>query len=69
MLLLTTSYKGGEVVYRYGIGVISLPKVHNDGGHDSHSHGEKILHKSKEIDLDETSTPKIKVHDHSAHKH
>ena len=40
-LLLTTAYKGGEVVYRYGIGVMSLPQTQGDGGHDSHSHGEK----------------------------
>lgn len=38
-LLLTTAYKGGEVVYRYGIGVISLPQTQGDGGHGSHSHG------------------------------
>ncbi len=47
-LLLTTAYKGGEVVYRYGIGVKSLPKVHDDGGHKGHSHEEKeSFHKSK----------------------
>ena len=48
ILLLTTAYKGGEVVFRYGIGVMSLPKVHGDVGHKNHSHEEKeSFHKSK----------------------
>lgn len=32
ILLLTTAYKGGELVYRYGLGVASLPKSHSSGG-------------------------------------
>ncbi|MBL4850981.1 MAG: hypothetical protein JKY90_01690, partial [Gammaproteobacteria bacterium] len=36
-VLASTAWHGGEVVYRYGIGVISLPKVEGDG-HD-HAHG------------------------------
>lgn len=38
-LLAATGYKGGEAVYRFGLGVMSLPKVSGDGGHGSHSHG------------------------------
>jgi uncharacterized membrane protein len=41
--LLIAAYKGGEVVYRYGIGVKSLPEVNSDGGHKSHSHGKERL--------------------------
>lgn len=37
-LLAVTGYKGGEVVYRHGIGVMSLPEVQGEGGHESHSH-------------------------------
>lgn len=33
LLLLSTAWHGGEVVYRYGLGVMSLPNV------DSHQHG------------------------------
>jgi uncharacterized membrane protein/ketosteroid isomerase-like protein len=38
-LLVTTAWKGGEVVYRYGLGVMSMPEAedghgHGDGGHD-----------------------------------
>ena len=37
-ILLVTAYKGGELVYRYGLGVQSLPAVTGDG-HD-HNHGD-----------------------------
>jgi len=37
-ILLVTAYKGGELVYRYGLGVQSLPAVTGDG-HD-HDHGD-----------------------------
>jgi uncharacterized membrane protein len=38
VLLLTTAWHGAEVVYRYGIGVMSLPKADEHGdGHD-HDH-------------------------------
>jgi uncharacterized membrane protein len=42
-LLSATAWKGGEAVYRYGLGVMSLPTVakDSDGGHGSHSHGEE----------------------------
>lgn len=39
-LLAVTGYKGGEVVYRHGLGVMRMPEVQGDGGHDSHNHGE-----------------------------
>ena len=38
VLVSTTAFKGGEVVYRYGLGVMSLPKVTGEG-HD-HDHGD-----------------------------
>lgn len=37
-LLLITAWYGGELVYRYGIGVISLPKAGNDGHQHNHAH-------------------------------
>ncbi len=37
-LLMTTGFKGAETVYRYGLGVMSLPKVEGEG--HSHSHGD-----------------------------
>jgi len=41
-LLASTAWRGGEVVYRYGLGVMSLPKAEGDG--HSHSHGESHDH-------------------------
>ncbi len=41
ILLAITGYKGGEVVYRHGGGVMRMPVISGDGGHGSHSHDEK----------------------------
>lgn len=38
-LLGATSWHGGELVYRYGLGVMSLPVVEGAEGHD-HAHGD-----------------------------
>lgn len=37
-LLISTAWRGGELVYRYGLGVMSLPQSEGEG-HD-HDHGE-----------------------------
>ena len=42
MLLAITGYKGGEVVYRHGGGVMRMPVILEDGGHGSHSHEENV---------------------------
>ncbi|WP_339864585.1 DUF2231 domain-containing protein [Paremcibacter congregatus] len=41
-LLGITGFKGGDIVYRYGLGVLSLPKPEGEG-HD-HSHEEGAAH-------------------------
>lgn len=52
-LLATTGYKGGEIVYRYGLGVMSLPQTdshgHQAGSEDSHGHdnGNKPHHEGQ----------------------
>lgn len=43
-LLAVTGYKGGEVVYRHGMGVMRMPAVQGDGGHGSHSHDSSGAH-------------------------
>ncbi len=43
-LLAVTGYKGGEVVYRHGGGVMRMPEISGDGGHGSHAHGEGEEH-------------------------
>ncbi|HID81115.1 MAG TPA: DUF2231 domain-containing protein [Chromatiales bacterium] len=41
-LLASTGWHGGEAVYRYGLGVMSLPEVEAGGGDGhSHSHGDE----------------------------
>jgi uncharacterized membrane protein len=37
-ILASTAWRGGEIVYRHGLGVMSLPKAEGDG--HSHTHGE-----------------------------
>lgn len=78
-LLAITGYKGGEVVYRHGTGVMRLPKVTGDGGHGSHKHGEDNhgAHKSqtdseKPIDGHNSVTEGVEVvpkGDHENHSH
>ncbi|MBL6935727.1 MAG: DUF2231 domain-containing protein [Alphaproteobacteria bacterium] len=53
-LLMTTGWKGGELVYRYGLGVLSLPAVSEnnsdqgeprpENGDDGHESGEEHPH-------------------------
>lgn len=52
LLLAVTGWKGGHLVYQYGIGVSSLPSISGDG-HD-HDHGDAHEH--------ESSTPKGAQH-------
>lgn len=67
-LLISTAWHGGELVYRYGLGVMSLPKSegaghahdHGDGGGHSHGDGEMPAQKS---------TLPGKVKDGHAHTH
>ena len=42
-LLGTTAWKGGELVYRYGLGVMSMPKAdtHGHASGEEHGHGEE----------------------------
>lgn len=54
-LLLSTAWRGAEVVFRYGIGVISLPKA------DQHHHAGRIT----EIKMDDSTMPPMKNHEHS----
>ncbi len=69
ILLGVTGFKGGEVVYRYGLGVMSLPEVHEDGGHGSHSHGEENEHEEHGNSVDTEQREEIQNHDHGDHAH
>lgn len=67
VLTVVTAFKGGELVYRYGVGVMSLPVVSGDG-HD-HDHGYAAEHASTEkpgtLPLE---APDGHAHDHSTEK-
>lgn len=49
-VLASTAWHGGEVVYRYGLGVMSLPKAEGDGHNHNHSHGGGHDHGSSSTD-------------------
>ena len=79
VLLLTTGWKGSELVYRHGLGVMSLPKTdahdHGAHGHDDHAHEgqaedssvmqseENLLQKESEHEVGEHA------HEHGGHSH
>ncbi len=62
--LAITGYKGAEVVYRHGAGVMRMPMVMGDGGHSSHVHG---AHGHGETKHEDTAPPE--EHDHTNHPH
>lgn len=58
-VLGSTAWHGGELVYRYGLGVMSLPKAEGDGhGHshagDAHKHAGSNSLDSKHGDMNDT---------------
>lgn len=62
-LLVSTGWRGSEVVYRYGLGVMSLPKVEGEGHAHEHADGEG--HSS--VDVTKVNEPTIS--DGHAHEH
>jgi len=74
-LLATTGYKGGEVVYRHGIGVMSMPVPSEDGSHASHEHEthtkeeKETQEQIKKIGSDIIDAEKDTHDDHSTHEH
>lgn len=53
-LLLSTAWHGGELVYRYGLGVMSMPKAKGEG--HAHEHGPGAGH-ADALDSSEPATP------------
>jgi uncharacterized membrane protein len=79
LLVGVTGYKGGEIVYRYGLGVMSLPQVSESAGdgHD-HEHGSSNTensghdgHKEGAIDVEDPTkqNKKEKPHLNDGHAH
>lgn len=44
LLLVSTAWHGGELVYRYGLGVMSLPQGEGEGEDRAHEHAEGGMH-------------------------
>jgi uncharacterized membrane protein len=58
LMLLVTGFKGGELVYRHGLGVMSLPEAeagegheHHHHDHDSHEHSKNENSSDEKIDV------------------
>lgn len=45
-LVLSTAWRGSELVYRYGLGVMSLPKAEEVGHQHAHMPEHKMLHEN-----------------------
>ena len=71
MLLATTGWKGGELVYRHGLGVMSLPSK-SEHEHDAHDHdgGRHVEEMSNESMLKDSDVAhEVGEHDHGHVEH
>ena len=75
-LLMTAGFKGAESVYRFGLGVMSLPKVEGEGhahehsGGGSHAHGGLSNSAEKEMEIpDDMTMDNMPDHNADGHKH
>lgn len=76
-VLTSTAWHGGEVVYRYGLGVMSLPKAegeghshsHAGGGHGSSSSVDSSHDGMSDMEMDFSGMDEAKSDDGHAHEH
>lgn len=75
-LLMTTGFKGAESVYRFGLGVMSLPKVEGEGhahehpGSDSHAHGSSSNTATDDMEIpDDMTMEDTPDHNADGHQH
>ena len=73
VLLASTGWRGSEVVYRYGLGVMSMPQVEGEGHEHEHAAGEhhqdSLTAPATEIKKETLQNNKKEEHDHSTHDH
>ena len=74
LLLVSTGWHGSEAVYRYGLGVMSLPKVEGDGHEHEHTNntGDTIKNESDGANKpghESIDSQVNHVDDHSNHQH
>lgn len=63
-LLVSTAWHGSEAVYRYGLGVMSLPKVEGEG--HAHEHADGVGHSSMvSPEVNKPTESDGDVHEHS----
>jgi uncharacterized membrane protein len=70
-VLASTAWHGGELVYRYGLGVMSLPKAEGEGHAHEHAGGEGHDHGS-DMPGDSTMSDThadMEEHGHDSHDH
>lgn len=71
-MLATTGYKGAELVYRHGLGVIPMQMGmtgghhHSHGGHEHTESSEENHDKMPSMEMPDTDESH---HDHNAHQH
>jgi uncharacterized membrane protein len=69
-LLFSTAWHGGELVYRYGLGVMSLPDAEDHtSGHVHSSEMKSSDSQSHEHAMTNDQTPKEQKHGHEGHSH
>ena len=72
-LLLSTAWHGGELVYRYGLGVMSMPKLEDAGlahDHGDANHGDGKEHSAMPHEENIRPAPAASPHiDAAPHKH
>ncbi len=66
-LLTSTAWHGAEAVYRYGLGVMSLPQAEGDG--HAHKHGNADAHASENEPVKAQTQTQSDTNTHSSHQH
>ena len=74
VLLASTGWRGSEVVYRYGLGVMSMPQSEGDGhAHehpaDGNQHSDTIFDVPSKSESNKVINDPVKKDDHSNHDH
>lgn len=67
-LLLSTAWRGAELVFRYGLGVMSLPKAEGEGHQHSHA-GHKAMPATATPATPTTPTTPTRNEDDHSHAH
>ncbi len=67
LMLMTTGWLGAEVVYRHGLGVMSLPNTQEEHHHHAHEANEEAS--SPHTDDEETMPMPVEEHNHADHQH